>query len=261
MGTIAVIPARYHSSRLPGKVLADIAGQPMVEHVYRRALEAKLVDRVLVATDDDRIRRVVEGFGGEAVLTSPAHPSGTDRVAEAVAPLDFDEVVNVQGDEPFLDPSAIDQAIEACRRHGSIATLKKAIDAAEDLWNPNVVKVVTDLEGFALYFSRWPIPYVATTGMSRESLRAELDSAALPERTLYRHIGLYAYPKRVLTALVRKEPTPLEKLEWLEQLRALENGFPIKVEETTSESLSVDTPADLARAREKIASRSQVARE
>ena len=260
MGTIAVIPARYQSERLPGKPLAEIAGEPMVQHVYRRASRARLVERVLVATDDERILRAVEDFGGEAVLTSKDHSSGTDRIAEAVAALEFRDVVNVQGDEPFVDPDSIDEAIEASRRHEAIATLKKAIESSDELWNPNVVKVVTDRRGLALYFSRWPIPFVASTGFSDSSLPMSA-SKGMPTENHFRHVGLYVYPKHVLLELVGRAPTPLERSERLEQLRALENGFPIHVEETTSESLSVDTPADLERARDLTRKRSQDAPE
>ncbi len=209
------------------------------------------MDRVLVATDDDRVRKRVVDFGGECVMTSPDHPSGTDRVAEAVAGLDFDLVVNLQGDEPFLDSRAIDQAVAAAERSGgkAIATLRKLITSAQELWDPNVVKVVTDERGHALYFSRWPIPFVASPNMSIERLVRLFAEAHPPLGAHYKHIGLYVYPKEILLELTAGEPSPLERTEKLEQLRALERGVPIRVEVTDHESLSVDTPADLERAR------------
>lgn len=236
MRTIAVVPARFGSERLPGKVLADIAGRPMVEHVFRRAAGARRVEEVLVATDDHRVAEAVAAFGGKAVLTSPDHLSGTDRVAEAVAGLEVELVVNVQGDEPFLDPRAIDQAVDACLAEGArfLTTLRRRARSAEELSDPNVVKVVTDRRGFALYFSRALIPFVA---------------AAPAVGGHFRHVGLYVYPKNVLMELVARQPTPLERAEKLEQLRALEYGFPILVPETEYDSFSVDTAADLERAR------------
>ncbi len=239
MRTIAVIPARFRSERLPGKVLADIAGRPMVEHVVRRAAAARRVEEVLVATDDRRVLDAVAAFGGNAILTSPDHPSGTDRVAEAVAGRDVELVVNVQGDEPFVDPRAIDEAVEACLSEGArfLTTLRRRLESAEEIQNPNVVKVVTDRRGFALYFSRSPIPFVVRT-----------DGNA--PQGYFGHVGLYVYPKKVLMDLVAQEPTPLERAEKLEQLRALENGFRILVRETSYPSFAVDTAADLERARQ-----------
>lgn len=255
MRTIAVVPARYRSERLPGKPLLDIGGQPMVERVYRRVTQSRLVERVLVATEEPRVRDRVRAFGGECILTSPDHPSGTDRVAEAVADLDFELVVNVQGDEPFLDPRAIDQAVAACKDSGgrAIASLRKAIKSARELWDPNVVKVVTDRRGMALYFSRWPIPFVASPNMSFEEMGRLFVETRPPVRgTCYKHVGLYVYPRELLLELTRKEPSPLEQLEKLEQLRALEHGMPIRVEVTDYENISVDTPADLERARRMV---------
>jgi 3-deoxy-manno-octulosonate cytidylyltransferase (CMP-KDO synthetase) len=252
MRTIAVIPARYHSKRLPGKPLVEIGGRTMVEQVYRRACEARRVDRVLVATDDTRIKERVEDFGGECVLTSPEHPSGTDRIAEAAAHLDFELVVNVQGDEPLLEPRAIDQAVAAAQVCGgkAIATLGKLITSPEELRNPNVVKVVIDHSGHALYFSRWPIPFVAHPSMSVQEMARFISDTHLPvEGIHYQHIGLYVYPKEILLELTGAPPTPLERLEKLEQLRALELGKPIRVEVTEYESISVDTPDDLEKVR------------
>ena len=236
MGTIAVIPARFQSKRLPGKPLAELLGKTMVERVYERACAAQLVDRVLVATDDTRIRDVVTGFGGEAVMTSPSHPSGSDRIAEAVQGLDVELVVNVQGDEPLIEPGAIDDAIGLAQETpGAIVSLETAIVDREALLDPNVVKVVTDRRGFALYFSRSPLPFPPL--------------GELPADVYHKHIGLYVYPRDVLTKLTRMEPSPLEIAERLEQLRALENGIPIRLKDTEYDAVAVDTPADLARVR------------
>ena len=256
MRNIAVIPARFSSKRLPGKPLVKIGDRTLIEHVYRRAAQAERIERVLVATDDSRILEVVTAFGGECVMTSPDHRSGTDRVAEAVAELDADIIVNVQGDEPFVEARAIDQAIEACENHPeAIATLACPISAAEEYWDPNVVKVVMDRRGFALYFSRWPIPFVASPEMSLETLRRLGDRATPPPAgPCLKHQGLYVYPKSVLRDLTRSEPTPLERQERLEQLRALELGFPIHVALTEAAGIAVDTPADLERARQIFAS-------
>jgi 3-deoxy-manno-octulosonate cytidylyltransferase (CMP-KDO synthetase) len=257
MRTLAVIPARYHSKRLPGKPLAEIGGRPMIEHVYLRVKQARLVDRVVVATDDSRILDKVLAFGGECFMTSPAHPSGTDRVAEAAEGLDFELIVNVQGDEPLLEPRAIDQAIAACHETGesgrSIGSLRKVITSADELWDPNVVKVVTDRRGYALYFSRFPVPFVASQDMGLGELRKRLERRLPPaDATCYKHIGLYVYPKSILLELSRLEPTPLERLEKLEQLRALEHGIPIRMALTDYETVAVDTPADLDRVRRMV---------
>lgn len=267
MRTIAVIPARFRSQRLPGKPLAEIGGRPLVEHVYRRSAEARLVDRVLVATDDSRIQDAVRAFGGECVLTSPHHPSGTDRVAEAVADIEADLVVNVQGDEPFVEARAIDQAIDACQATCQseagrvISTLAHPISTVEEFWDPNVVKVVFDLRGFALYFSRWPIPFVASPEMGPQDVRRRFEDAVVPPQgSCFKHLGLYVYPKPLLLELTRTEPTPLERLEKLEQLRALEKGISMRVEITDSDSVGIDTPADLERARKMFAKIGDAAR-
>jgi 3-deoxy-manno-octulosonate cytidylyltransferase (CMP-KDO synthetase) len=259
MRTLAVIPARYRSKRFPGKPLADIDGRSMIEHVYRRVTEARLVDRVLVATDDERIQDRVAAFGGDSVMTSPNHPSGTDRVAEVARDLDFEIVVNVQGDEPLIDPRAIDHAISACSENGgrAMASLRRIITSAREFWDPNVVKVVTDGHGFALYFSRWPIPFVASSAVSVEDIHKRLEQCAPPmEWSCYKHIGLYAYPKGVLLELAGRDPSPLESIERLEQLRALEQGIPIRMVVTDYDNVAVDTPADLERVR-RIVSRSE----
>ncbi|MEO6222351.1 MAG: 3-deoxy-manno-octulosonate cytidylyltransferase [Vicinamibacterales bacterium] len=233
---VAIIPARYHATRLPGKPLAMIAGHPMIEHVYRRASAARLVSAVLVATDDPRIADAVDAFGGTAVMTSADHPSGTDRLAEVAAHLHCDVVVNVQGDEPLLDPASVDAAIAACLDDSSIAisTLRTPLaDADRD--NPNVVKVVINLKGDALYFTRSLVPY--------------LRAGQAPVRS-WRHLGLYVYQRATLLALARLQPTPLEQAEGLEQLRALEHGVSIRTVATATTAPSVDTPDDLAAVRQ-----------
>src|SRR5579862_7477037 len=209
---VAIVPARYESTRLPGKPLALIDGKPMIRHVYERARAVDLVERVLVATDDARIAEVVRGFGGDVVMTSAAHQSGTDRIAEVAATLDAEIVVNVQGDLPFLAADMLDATIALMRADSALpmATVKTPIRDAAELANPNVVKVVTDRDGYALYFSRSPLPY----------RRRPVDGAA-PGILGYRHVGLYAYRREFLLTFARLAPTPLERAESLEQLRAL----------------------------------------
>jgi 3-deoxy-manno-octulosonate cytidylyltransferase (CMP-KDO synthetase) len=233
---VAVIPARYHSSRLPGKALADIDGRPMIEHVYRRTCEARSIASVIVATDDRRIADAVAAFGGDVRMTSPTHQSGTDRLAEVAATLACDLIVNVQGDEPLIEPAMIDEAVApfATQPDLQMSTLRRQIDDVADFTNPNVTKVVVDLDGYALYFSRSPIPYV----------RADA-TAAQP----WRHVGLYVYRRDCLLTLANLPPTALEKSEALEQLRALEHGIRIKAVATQYDSIGVDTPEDLERAR------------
>lgn len=232
-GTIGIIPARLAATRLPNKPLLDIAGKPMVQWVYERAKCVKL-DDVFIATPDEEIFACVESFGGKAVMTSAAHRSGTDRLAEAAESLDADLIVNIQGDEPLLDPGAVDALVEAMTRFPDVpmGSLMCPLEVEEDD-DPAVVKVVTDQQGFALYFSRARIPYPR----DRE--------AAEPKK----HIGIYAYRRDFLLAFPNMPPTPLEKAESLEQLRALENGYRIIMVETTFSPTSVDTPEDLDRVR------------
>jgi 3-deoxy-manno-octulosonate cytidylyltransferase (CMP-KDO synthetase) len=231
---VAIIPARFQSSRFPGKPLADVAGRPMIEHVYRRAAAAPSVDAVIVATDDQRIASAVEGFGGIARLTRSSHPSGTDRLAEVAADVECEIVVNVQGDEPLIEPEMIEKVIEPLGADAGLdmATLRRPIADHAEYMNPNLVKVVVDRQGNALYFSRAPIPHARGGAM-----------------TAYAHIGIYAYRRPFLLTYAGLQPTPLELMESLEQLRALEHGYRIRTVETRHESIGVDTPEDLDRVR------------
>jgi 3-deoxy-manno-octulosonate cytidylyltransferase (CMP-KDO synthetase) len=237
---VVVIPARYASTRFPGKALAEIDGRPMIEHVYRRAAASNVASRVIVATDDLRIATAVSDFGGQVRLTRPDHPTGTDRLAEVAATLACDIVVNVQGDEPLLDPRSIEEAVAPFADASvQMTTLCRRIEHPGDLSNPNVVKVVVDRGGHALYFSRASIPYTRDP------------RGGWPP--FYRHIGLYAYRRSMLLVLATLEPTPLERAESLEQLRALEHGIRIKIVETAYDSFGVDTPDDLEQVRRLLA--------
>jgi 3-deoxy-manno-octulosonate cytidylyltransferase (CMP-KDO synthetase) len=238
----AIIPARYASTRFPGKPLALLQGLPMIQHVCQQVAAAELVDQVIVATDDQRILDCVQGFGGEAMLTRADHPTGTDRLAEVAGMLDSELIVNVQGDEPLIQPQMIDQAIQPLLDNPAIemGTLAAPLTQVEDFHSPHVVKVVRDLAGYALYFSRAPIPWPR-----------DLSSAELKERlsqlAVWRHVGLYVYRRSLLLDYPHWPETPLEKLERLEQLRALERGVRLYVAETGWDSHGVDTPADLKR--------------
>ena len=232
MKVLCIIPARYASTRLPGKPLRDIAGKPMIVRVYERALQARLVQDVVVATDDERIRAAVEAHGGRAVMTRADHATGTDRLAEVAARMtDYDLIINVQGDEPLIEPSVIDALVEPFLADETLtmATAKTEIMDGAEQENPNNVKVITDKSGNALYFSRARIPY-----------------ARVPGAKVYKHIGIYAYRRDFLLAYARMAQTPLELSESLEQLRALENGYRIRVVETDAVFIGVDTEEDLA---------------
>ncbi len=247
MRTLAVLPSRYAASRFPGKPLALIGGRPMIRWVWEAARQAEGVDRVVVATDDERIRSTVEGFGGEAILTDPALPSGTDRVAATLDRLGepFDLVLNIQGDEPAMHPATLAAvvALMKARPELPMGTAACAFQSVDELFNPNIVKVVTDRHQRALYFSRSPIPYVRTDGRSDLDFRAWLT----PEHLAHfkRHLGIYAYRPEALRAFTQLPPHPLERLEMLEQLRALAAGMPIGVAETPHVSLGVDKPEDV----------------
>ncbi len=241
---IAVIPARYGSTRFPGKALVPIEGRPMIQWVYERAKRSRLINRVVVATDDERIRRTVLAFGGEAVMTLSSHATGTDRIAEVATALSCDIVVNVQGDEPLIRPEMIDQAIAPLADDPSIpmGTLCRKIDDPREAFDPNVVKVVFDKNGFALYFSRAPIPWDRDRWAGKQSFtELTLDG------TLYKHVGLYVFRRDFLLHYAGMPQTALERIEKLEQLRALEHGHRIKVVVTEHESFGVDIPEDLGK--------------
>lgn len=259
MNSVVIIPARMAATRFPGKPLIDLCGKPMIQWVYERASQAKGVSRVIVATCDREIIDAVTSFGGEAVMTSPDHRSGTDRIAEAARDLDADIIVNVQGDEPLIDPKSIEAALEpfipchserseepgrgACHSERSeesrdvvMTSLMAPVDR-ETARDPNLVKVVVTVDNYALYFSRSPIPY---------------ERKLLEGSRIYGHIGLYAYTKDFLLKFASLDPTPLEKAESLEQLRVLEYGYRIKMVEVADRPLGVDTWGDLERVRELI---------
>lgn len=248
--TVAVIPARYASTRLPGKPLLDIAGKPMIVRVCERAAAASSIARVVVATDDERIAFAVRETGFEAEMTAADHPSGTDRVAEVADRCRAGIVVNVQGDEPLIDPRTIDAAVAALLADPelAIATACEPLELPGGLLDPNTVKVVVDRRGRALYFSRAPIPFPRDAG-GPAGLDGGTSLAAETAAVARKHTGLYAYRREALLALARLEPTPLERLERLEQLRALEHGYPIGVVEAVGPSIGVDDEAGLARAR------------
>lgn len=247
----AIIPARYASTRLPGKPLVEIAGRPMILHVVERARAVSSISRVIVATDDARVLNVVLAAGAEAVLTSPDHVSGTDRLAEVAAQLEAEIIVNVQGDEPLIAPATIESALAPLIADDSIvmATTCEPLASVADLLNPNVVKVVTDSAGFALYFSRSPIPFPRAEALAHGSPEAAL--RARPELLDHfaRHTGLYVYRRDFLLKYAGWESTPLERTESLEQLRVLEHGYRIKVVKVAHRSCGVDTPEDLAQVR------------
>jgi 3-deoxy-manno-octulosonate cytidylyltransferase (CMP-KDO synthetase) len=227
---IAVIPARFGSTRFPGKPLSKILDKPMIQHVYERAKEAKELDEVIVATDHQEIFNVVSSFGGKVLMTKTSHESGSDRMAEVAEKVEGDIFLNIQGDEPLIEPNLIDEIVRESKKYpNSVITAKKQIDNLEDVSNPNVVKVVTDKDNNALYFSRSPIPY----------------NRSGKEIVYYKHIGIYCYPREILQKYVQLPKSNYEMCEMLEQLRLLENGFNIKVIETNYDSIGVDTIEDI----------------
>jgi len=228
--SVSVIPARYASTRFPGKLLARQTGKYLIQHVYEQVSQAKLIDEVLIAVDDERIGRACDAFGAKWRMTSGDHTCGTDRIAEAAADLDADIIVNVQGDEPEIDPANIDQLVKLLGEDekADIATLAAVFQPDEDINNPNVVKVVVSRGKHALYFSRWPIPYN----------RDNVDQADVYRK----HLGIYAYRRDALLRFSKLQPTPLEKMEKLEQLRALENGMTIEVGDVEHGAVGIDTP-------------------
>ena len=251
---IAIIPARFASTRLPGKLLLDLGGKPLILHTLAQASRARTVDRVIVACDDERIFDVVNAAGGEAVMTSPNHLSGSDRLAEVAEKLPPGSIiVNVQGDEPLISPNTIDRAVEAILNDPSadISTTCEPIESPEDLLNGNVVKVVIAADGHALYFSRAPIPYPRDASQQNGG---DANQAIMNEPELLagfrKHTGLYAYRREYLLEFTKLPQSKLEKIEMLEQLRALENGAKIIVVEAASSSIGVDTADDLERVRQ-----------
>src|SRR6516165_1727851 len=233
---VLVIPSRFGSTRLPGKPLVTLAGKPMVQHVYERAKRAQTVHKVLVATDDQRIMDVVKGFGGEARMTRTDHRTGTERIAEVAAREEGDVFVNVQGDEPLLDPLAVDTVIASLLEEpaAAIGTVATPIKTPADIMDPNVVKTVLDFDGNALYFSRAPIPWVR-------------DTASKIQVRHLKHLGLYVFRREALLEYPTLPQGELERIEQLEQLRWLENGWKMRVAEVAHDAVSVDVPEDVAR--------------
>ena len=239
MDVIGVIPARYSSIRFEGKVLADILGKPMLQHVWERAKQARLLEDLIIACDDERIVKAAKEFGAKVVFTAKAHASGTDRICEIINPIDAKVVINIQGDEPLIHSTMIDAVASALLDDSSIsmATVMKAIEDPEAINDPNVVKVVIDKNNFAVYFSRAAVPFHAKNSQIR-----------LP--IYFKHIGLYGYTKDFLFTYKNLPVSYLERVECLEQLRVLEEGFRIKVIETKYDTIGVDTPQDLAKVTE-----------
>lgn len=240
---VGIIPARFASTRLMGKPLASIGGKPMIQHTYENSLKSKLLNKVVVAVDDEKVAQVIKDFGGTAIMTPKDISTGSDRIAIAAKQIEGVKIiVNIQGDEPFIHGEMIDQAIEPLLFDSSVqvTTLAKRIESVDELKLPSITKVVFDYQNYAMYFSRSPIPFVrdARTNLERIS-----------KSDIYKHLGLYAFRKDALLKFTSLEQTDLEKAEKLEQLRMLENGMKIKVVETEYESLAVDTPEDLERAR------------
>jgi len=240
MKKIIVIPARYASTRLPGKPLIDIEGKPLLQWVFEGACRSKHADGVLIATDDERILKAALSFGAEAIMTDPALPSGTDRVFAAIQDREADLVMNLQGDEPFIEAPIIDQLFSAMENNdANMATLCCPIADEIEYGDPNTVKVVLDSSGFALYFSRSPIPYVINSKFKIQN-----------SKFVYKHIGIYCFTRPFLQQFVSMPKSPLEAAESLEQLRVLENGYKIKVIVTGYSGFGIDTPEDLERARQ-----------
>jgi 3-deoxy-manno-octulosonate cytidylyltransferase (CMP-KDO synthetase) len=248
MDITVIIPARYYSTRFPGKPLAKLKGKTLIQHVYERTLQSKLTKKVVVATDDKRILDEVKSFGGEAYMTSKDHLTGTDRIAELAREIDSSIIVNVQGDEPFIESDSIDITIKPLLEENSLvmSTIKVKIEDIKEIFDFNVVKVITDKDDFALYFSRWPIPFFREKWC--DILNSEKNKDVLSHPThLFKHLGLYAYKRDFLLQYTKWPRTPLEKIENLEQLRVLENGYKIKVVEGKYDSIGIDTPQDLER--------------
>jgi len=239
MRFLGIIPVRYKSTRFPGKPLVDIAGKSMIQRVYEQAQKSSLLHKVIVATDDELIYQHANSFGAEVVMTSPDHPSGTDRCFEAFTKLNepYDVVINIQGDEPFIDPEQIDLLAKSFKKEDEIATLMIACNDYESLFSEGEVKIVLDKNNYALYFSRSVIPYLK--GIPKEEWHKH--------HTYYRHVGMYAYRTDILESITQLKPSVLEQKESLEQLRWLENGFSILCIETKHDSYCIDYPEDIER--------------
>jgi 3-deoxy-manno-octulosonate cytidylyltransferase (CMP-KDO synthetase) len=253
MQVIAIIPARYGSTRFKGKPLARILGKPMVQWVYEGVRKSRLIEEVIVATDDRRILFAVEHFGGKGLMTSATHPTGTDRLAQVARKRKARIIVNVQGDEPLIDGRIVDRAIRPLLVDPTLpmTTLMTPIDSIEEWVDPNVVKLVTDQRGFALYFSRSPIPFPRDLPTLKLISQPPRQRRVLP-RGIYRHIGVYVYRRDFLLKFARMRPTPLETLEKLEQLRVLEHGYQIRVFRVDYKPLHVDTPEDLPKIADRL---------
>jgi 3-deoxy-manno-octulosonate cytidylyltransferase (CMP-KDO synthetase) len=254
---LIVLPARYGSTRFPGKPLVSIAGKPLIEWVYRRAQEIRGAGELVVATDDGRIADAVKAFGGNAVMTAGDHVTGTDRVAEVARSLSYPFVVNLQGDEPVFDPRMVEAMVERLMTSPDrdIVTACHRIESPDDYHNPNVVKVVVDAGGRALYFSRTPVPNGAALGSKpgkTSDPTSEPVASPSPASPPYRHIGIYAYKREALLRFTSLDPTGLERAERLEQLRALENGMTIDVVVTDSQTLGVDVPEDVKKVEKEL---------
>ncbi len=245
---VGIIPARYNSTRLHGKPLIMIHGKPMIQHVFERSKKADL-DEVYIATDDDRIADMVKSFGGNVIMTLKSHDSGTDRIAEAIKKINADIVVNIQGDEPLIRPEMINQAVSPFLKDKNVymSTLIKKIDDTEDLFNPSIAKVIVDSNNYAIYFSRSIIPYPRE--MKEINIKYFKRNNIVKKFIFYKHIGLYVYTKQFLLKFSGLSPSNLEKIEKLEQLRVLENGFKIKTVETEFSTLGVDTKYELNKVR------------
>jgi len=248
MRVLAVIPARYGSTRFEGKPLADILGKPMIQHVYEGLSESNLIERIVVATDDQRIVEAVQSFGGNAVMTSPHHRAGTDRVAEVARRFKAEIIANVQGDEPLIKGRTVDRAIRPLLTDDTLlmSTLVTRFQDRKDWVSPNTAKVVVDRKGYALYFSRAPIPFPRDSNMGQPPSLSVAPEEPFPTEA-FKHIGVYVFRRRFLFQYAKMSPTPLENLEKLEQLRVLEHGYRIKVAAVDYEPLCVDTPEDLER--------------
>ncbi|MFQ5455386.1 MAG: 3-deoxy-manno-octulosonate cytidylyltransferase [Nitrospirota bacterium] len=245
MRTIIIIPARYSSSRFPGKVLAGICGKPLIQHIFEQAKKVCLAEDIIVATDDKRISDEVSSFGGKSVFTSPDHKTGSDRIAEVAEKEKCDIIINLQGDEILVYPDMVNELISLFLEDKTLemGTIKRKIVKREDIYNHNIVKVVTDKQGYALYFSRSPIPFMR-----------DINSYDLSQQKYYQHIGIYGYKRDFILKFNSLPLSFLEEAEKLEQLRALENGYKIKVIETKGESLRIDVPEDLIIAEELMGS-------